>query len=56
MPNGGGCVAFDSRTGVCNGGGAVNATANGWVYDNQKKVCDGMPYLLPIAVFAGLKS
>ncbi|GAA5875551.1 hypothetical protein JCM3774_006101 [Rhodotorula dairenensis] len=47
MPNSGGCVAFDSGTGVCNGAGAVNATtkaaANGWVYDNQKKVCDALP-------------
>lgn len=44
MPNGGGCVAFDSGTGLCNGAGATNATtrvANGWVYDNRKKVCDG---------------
>lgn len=45
MPNGGGCVAFDSGAGLCNGAGATNATtrvANGWVYDNRKKVCDGM--------------
>lgn len=44
MPNGGGCVAFDSGTGLCNGAGATNAStsvANGWVYDNGKKVCDG---------------
>lgn len=51
MPNGGGCVAFDSGTGLCNGAGATNATtkvANGWVYDHRKKVCDGTLPLLPL--------
>ncbi|BGP53831.1 hypothetical protein JCM8202v2_001403 [Rhodotorula sphaerocarpa] len=46
MPNGGGCVAYDSGTGVCNGAKALNATstaASGWVYDNDKKVCDALP-------------
>ncbi|POY76568.1 hypothetical protein BMF94_0157 [Rhodotorula taiwanensis] len=46
MPNGGGCVAYDSGTGVCNGAASVNSTvkvASGWVYDNDKKVCDALP-------------
>ncbi|KAG0657304.1 hypothetical protein C6P46_006590 [Rhodotorula mucilaginosa] len=46
MPNGGGCVAFDGGTGLCDGAGATNGTtrvANGWVYDNRKNVCDALP-------------
>jgi hypothetical protein len=49
MPNGGGCVAFDGGTGLCDGAGATNGTtrvANGWVYDNRKNVCDGTLSLL----------
>jgi len=39
------CVAIDSKTGVCDGRSSkltngVNGAA-GWVYDNQKKICDG---------------
>lgn len=41
MPAGGGCVAVDSRSGVCNGAPNGTETASGWVYDNEKKVCDG---------------
>ncbi|GAA5910215.1 uncharacterized protein JCM6883_001115 [Sporobolomyces salmoneus] len=41
------CVAMDEKTGVCDGrssrltNGAKGAA--GWVYDNQKKVCDALP-------------
>ncbi|GAA6060126.1 hypothetical protein JCM10212_001423 [Sporobolomyces blumeae] len=46
---GGVCVAFDSKTGVCDSSENVNATKEatgksaGWVYDNEKKVCDALP-------------
>ncbi|GAA6047624.1 hypothetical protein JCM3770_001594 [Rhodotorula araucariae] len=43
MP-GGGCVAVDSKTGVCDGSGANGTeTVSGWVYDNAKEVCDALP-------------
>ncbi|KAL7341960.1 insulin-like growth factor binding protein [Rhodotorula toruloides] len=48
MPGGKGCVAVDSKTGVCDAskvGGSGNATtsAGGWVFDNAKGVCDALP-------------
>ncbi|GJN88729.1 hypothetical protein Rhopal_001695-T1 [Rhodotorula paludigena] len=43
MPAGGGCVAVDSRSGVCNGAANGTETVSGWVYDNEKKVCDALP-------------
>ncbi|GAA6006393.1 calcium-binding EGF-like domain-containing protein [Rhodotorula paludigena] len=43
MPAGGGCVAVDSRSGVCNGAANGTDTVSGWVYDNEKKVCDALP-------------
>lgn len=40
------CVAIDGKTGVCDGRSSkltMNGLAAGWVYDNQKKVCDALP-------------
>ncbi|GAA5830244.1 hypothetical protein JCM3766R1_002837 [Sporobolomyces carnicolor] len=38
------CVAIDQRTGVCDAGGSSSGTsAAGWVFDNEKKVCDSLP-------------
>ncbi|GAA5958172.1 hypothetical protein JCM3765_002837 [Sporobolomyces pararoseus] len=39
------CVAVDSKTGVCDGRSSklTNGAAAGWVYDNQKKICDALP-------------
>lgn len=53
MPAGKGCVAVDSKTGVCDASSGVaagNGTASRWVFDNAKGVCDGsspLPSALP---------
>lgn len=41
------CVAMDSKTGVCDGRSSqlTKGTNAGWVYDNEKKVCDGTFFL-----------
>lgn len=41
----GGCVAWDSSTGVCAGPTSANGTraGGGWVFDNDKGVCDRKP-------------
>ncbi|GAA5861716.1 hypothetical protein JCM8547_000713 [Rhodosporidiobolus lusitaniae] len=41
---GGECVAMDSKTGVCDGSDVGNSTTGGgYVYDNNKGVCDALP-------------
>lgn len=37
------CVAIDTKTGVCDGRNSklTSGSNAGWVYDNDKKVCDG---------------
>ncbi|GAA5932891.1 uncharacterized protein JCM15063_002235 [Sporobolomyces koalae] len=39
------CVAFDPKTGVCDGRSSKLTTSSnaGWVYDTAKKTCDALP-------------
>ncbi|GAA5877543.1 hypothetical protein JCM16303_003371 [Sporobolomyces ruberrimus] len=39
------CVAMDTKTGVCDGRNSklTSGSNAGWVYDNEKKVCDALP-------------